>query len=169
MPSKITPNGLTKINIKSKVNFHTVNISGESTIQASIEDVWAILINPQKISNCMPGLSSWEIIESEKRFQLFIIWGEDDAPRLKVPITLEWKEITEPTFMLLSGDILVGTAVTETTGELNLTATTPTTTTIQFTAVVDPPNQMIDQMARTLAPTIANTFFKRLQQLVQSK
>ena len=147
-----------------------MNISGESTINASIDAVWDILTNPGKISNCMPGLSSWEIIEPDKRFELFVIWGDEDTPRLKVPITLEWTEFDRPTYIQLTGDILVGTVITQTTGELNLSATTRTVTTIQFTAVVDAPNQMVDQMARTLAPTIANTFFKRLQQkLTQSE
>ncbi len=142
-----------------------MKISGESIIQAPIATVWDILIDPQQISACMPGLSSWEMIEPQKKFQLFIIWGEDDAPRLKVPITLEWTKADKPTYICLTGDITVATAVTETSGELILIETTPYETTIQFTAGINAPNQMIDQMARTLAPTIANTFFKRLQQI----
>ncbi len=140
-----------------------MKISGESSIQAPIETVWQTLTDPEQLSQCMPGLSNWEIVEPQKRFNLYVLWGQDDAPRLKVPITLEWTEMEMPTYMLLTGTILVGTAVTETTGTLHLTATTPHQTNIQFTASVDAPNQMIDQLARSLAPTIANTFFKNLQ------
>ena len=117
-----------------------MKISGESTIQAPIETVWQTLTNPQKLSQCMPGLADWEIIEPQKQFKLYIIWGQDDAPRLKVPITLEWTERDKPTYMLLTGTILVGTAVTPATGTLILTATTPHQTTIQFTATIDAPN-----------------------------
>lgn len=143
-----------------------MKISGESLIKAPINTVWQILADPQQISHCMPGLSGWEIIEPGKQFKLFVIWGEDDAPRLKVPVTLTWAEVDEPRYMFLTGEILVGTAVTNTTGTLNLTPTTPTQTTIQFTSTVTAPNQMVDQIARTLAPTIANTFFKNLQKAV---
>ena len=143
-----------------------MKISGESSIQAPIAIVWQTLTNPEQLSQCMPGLSKWEMIEPQKRFKLYIIWGQDDAPRLKVPVTLEWTELESPTYMLLTATILVGTAVTETTGTLNLTPTTPRQTNIQFTATVNAPNQMIDQLARSLAPTIANTFFKNLQKAV---
>ena len=142
-----------------------MKISGESTIQAPNTTVWQILADPQSISQCMPGLSSWEIIEPDKQFQLFVIWGQDDAPRLKVPITLTWTEVDEPRYMLLTGAISVGTAVTNATGSLTLSPTTPTQTTIQFTATIDAPNPMVDQIARTLAPTIAKTFFKNLQKV----
>lgn len=72
----------------------------------------------------------------------------------------------EPRYMFLTSAILVGTAVTNATGTLNLKPATLTQTTIHFTATIDAPNQMVDQIARTLAPTIANTFFKNLQKAV---
>ncbi len=143
-----------------------MKISGESLINAPIATVWQTLADPQQISQCMPGLSGWEIIEPDKQFKLFVIWGEDEAPRLRVPITLTWAEVDEPRYMFLTSAILVGTAVTNATGTLNLKPATLTQTTIHFTATIDAPNQMVDQIARTLAPTIANTFFKNLQKAV---
>lgn len=63
-----------------------MKISGESLINAPIATVWQTLADPQQISQCMPGLSGWEIIEPDKQFKLFVIWGEDEAPRLRVPL-----------------------------------------------------------------------------------
>lgn len=141
-----------------------MKMSGTTTLHAPIDQVWLVLTDPEQLSHCLPGLSSWETVEPEQAFRLFIIWGDDNSPRLKVPILLRWTYQQPPTELHLSGQITTGSTVTEANGTLCLTAVSVTQTDIDFTAVVEPAHPMIDQMARNLAPQIANAFFKRLQQ-----
>ena len=46
-----------------------MQLEGDVVIQASQQDTWEFLTNPDTVSQCAPGLKSVEVIEPDKKFK----------------------------------------------------------------------------------------------------
>jgi carbon monoxide dehydrogenase subunit G len=150
-----------------------MKITGTVTFSTPPHLVWATLTDPEALSQCMPGLQKWHIIQPDKRFQLILSWGDSAN---KIPIILEWTELTPPHHLKLIGQTQMGGAHIQVTGEFLLTNSQenagqePDTqeTVLQFTAVIEAHNKFWQQIISNAAPKVAETFFNCIKQKMTS-
>ncbi|MCP4361854.1 MAG: hypothetical protein GY796_27900 [Chloroflexi bacterium] len=144
-----------------------MNISGATTLPASTVKIWAILTDPQKVSQCAPGIADWNIRIPNQEFELLIRWDSGLSAPLTFPVTLQWTNLIPPQQMNLTAAIQVGSQTITVTGQLQLIPLTDKETEMQFTAVLHTTNPLITQIARNTAPKYIDTFCLRLQQMAK--
>jgi carbon monoxide dehydrogenase subunit G len=71
-----------------------MEFKGQEKIAAPQETVWAYLTDPNKISECAPGLQSVEVIDDE-RFKMVVRVGVGPV-RSEFDLTCTWTELSEP-------------------------------------------------------------------------
>src|SRR5690348_11846154 len=73
-----------------------MRLQGSTTIHAVRERVWQCLTDAEQISQCAPGLESYEVIEPDKRFRITARIGFGSM-KLKFLIDVEWLDMRAPT------------------------------------------------------------------------
>ncbi len=144
-----------------------MNISGATMLPASIFQVWAILTDPQKVSQYAPGVTNWNIRIPNQEFELLIRWNSGPSPPLTFPIILQWTELIPPQQMNLAAAIQIGSQTIAATGQLQLITLSDNETEMRFTAVLHTTNPLITQIARNTAPKYIDTICLRLQQMAK--
>lgn len=136
---------------------------------APATQVWRVLVTPEEISACVPGLRSWQTIEPNRQFKLLLAWGSQAYP-VYMPILLTWTAVTPPTQLTLCAEAALMNQIITTTGALQLESATTTTTDISFTIVpqINRENSFIEQLIRQAAPRFIDTFFKNIQTHLQN-
>ena len=81
-----------------------MRFDGTVTIQAPREKVWQYLTDPEKVSECAPGLESVEVLVPNERFRAIASVGFG-AVKARFTVDAEWTELDAPTRarMKLSG------------------------------------------------------------------
>jgi carbon monoxide dehydrogenase subunit G len=135
-------------------------ITGAVHFNTSTAQIWRFFTTPAWLSNCLPGLTAWEVIEPDKKFHLRLLWGAgDNTAGFQIPVLLEWTELVPPWWMSLNAHAMFGGVPIPGAGSFRLTPLAATQTELDFSAEFTPPNKMLDQLIRTAAPKLIDTFF----------
>lgn len=135
--------------------------AGNVLINAPSESVWAMLLNPYELSQCMPGLTSWRVVTPQQAFQLYIAWSVTDAGQIEFPVLLEWVRLDHNSHMQLNASATVGSSThISANGAITLTAVSPTQTDLAFSATVVTPNKIMDRLVHTAVPKLTAAFFQ---------
>jgi len=139
----------------------TVNIAAKQTA------VWHILTTPAIVSQCAPRLHSWQILDTNRQFQLQFAWGSGSNTIL-VPLQLTWQTITPPSLLTWQADVKMGSTTLLFTGEFRLTSPTPQVTTLTFAVNMPPQNKLLQQMIQTAVPRFIDTFFSCIKKTAEA-
>jgi carbon monoxide dehydrogenase subunit G len=139
-----------------------MNLSGTVPFTASPTAVWRLLTTPEQLCACMPGLQDWQAI-SDQHFQLNIAWQFGPDVQKPVPVTIRWNQLRPPSRLDTTAVFHLNQQQVEINGRFTLTPATPRTTELQFKIEINSPNPFIDQLARSLAPRLIDTYFACLQ------
>lgn len=137
-----------------------MQITGAVEFQAAPQAVWRQLVDPQALSQCTPGLATWEAVEPNKQFMVQLHWMVDRKNRLQFPATITWETLRPPALLVLSLEAQIGGQPVTAAGTIALKERTPADTLLEFTVEVEPPNKMLAQMMAGLAPRFIDGFFK---------
>ena len=129
--------------------------------------VWHTLTTPTIVSQCTPRLHGWAALETDTRFQLQFSWGGSNNTII-IPLLLIWQTVTPPTLLQWHGQAQMGRTTIPLQGEFHLCAPTGNQTTLTFTAQVDPPNKLLQQMIQTAAPRLIDSFFSCLKKSAEA-
>lgn len=141
-----------------------LQISGTVPFATSPNQLWDILIDPPRLSACVPGLQRWETIEPNRTFTLWLGWQSDQS---LIPVTLIWEKQTPPTEFIFRGQVAFGSVPFPTDGSIHLQETAVSQTDLHFTLTLHTDNKMIWQIATTLIPKAADAFFSCLKKQLQ--
>jgi len=72
-----------------------MHFDGTVSIRAPRQKVWEFLTDPQKVSECAPGLEKLEIVEPEKKFRATTSVGFG-AVKVRFVNDVEWVEMDPP-------------------------------------------------------------------------
>jgi carbon monoxide dehydrogenase subunit G len=146
-----------------------MNISGTALVMAPAAQVWQVLISPEEISACVPGLTSWQTVQPNQQFSLLLAWGRPPHT-VYIPILLTWTAVTPPPHLALYAEATLMNQTITTLGNLHLHSATPTTTHIGFTVTpqTSQENSFIKQLIRQTAPRFIDAFFKNIQTHLQN-
>jgi carbon monoxide dehydrogenase subunit G len=139
-----------------------MNLSGTVPFTASQTAVWRLLTTPEQLCNCMPGLQDWQAV-ADHHFQLNIAWQFGPDGQKPVPVTIRWTQLIPPIRLDTTAVFHLNQQQVDVNGRFTLTPVTPHTTELHFKAEVNSPNPFIDQLARSLAPRLIDTYFACLQ------
>lgn len=137
-----------------------MRITGSVEFQTSPQAVWEQLVKPQALSQCTPGLATWEMVEPDKTFRVLLYWMLDRKNRIQIPMTIVWERLEPPQHMALRVEALAGDQPILATGTLTLTPQAPADTVLAFAVEITPANKMIAQLITGLAPRFIDGFFK---------
>lgn len=74
-----------------------MKLEGTTSIHAPIEKVWSVLVNPDQVSQCAPGLVSMEVIEPNQRFKALAGVGFGSV-KLTFDVDVEFVELAQPSY-----------------------------------------------------------------------
>ena len=148
---------------KTNQSLKPMRYKGSTDISAPNQTVWAALIDPHQMSTCMPGITSWHVVEENKVFQLNVSWGVDSERKINLPARIVWESLHPPNKMVLVGETAVNQLPITTKGTITLTPRSPAITTLAFHAEVTTPHRMLDRMVHQAAPPLIAKFFKCLK------
>ena len=136
----------------------------QGTIQFAARQtaVWHTLITPTLVSQCTPHLKSWSELSTNNQYHLQFSWGSGSSG-VSIPLLLTWQTVIPPNQLQWQGEAQMGSALILINGSFHLSAPTPTATTLAFTAELDAPNKLLQQMLQTTAPRLLENFFRCLK------
>ena len=76
------------------------HFEGEVLINATREQVWAFLMDPYKVGQCMPGVESIEVVDGERKFHAVISIGFGSV-KARFKGDAEFVEVEEPNWATL--------------------------------------------------------------------
>lgn len=142
-----------------------MRLSGSVVLAAPPQQVWAFLLNPAQISQCMPGLQNWHVLEENKKFHLQLAWKLSPTNQIKFPTTLEWDKLSAPDMLRVKTVTIISKEEIHSTGTITLAPQAHSNDTdLAFTAEITPPNPFLAQMIRNTAPKLIDAFFKQFKQ-----
>jgi carbon monoxide dehydrogenase subunit G len=112
-----------------------LEFSGVQTLPMPREEVWAYLLNTKKVASCAPGFESIDELADE-RWKAIV--GASIGPikaRFTMDVTRSGME--EPERMMLTGRGNAPGSTVEVSGAMRLSAPTPDTTRMDWTASLD--------------------------------
>lgn len=137
--------------------------TGNVLIPSPPTDVWSALIDPEQMSQCMPGLTTWRTVQPQKVFQLHLAWATETSQPIQVPVRIEWLQQTAVRYLQLTATTtLGGTHQIVATGDVTLTPT-DNGTDLAFSADVTTPNPVMDRLVHTAVPKLTANFFHCLK------
>ena len=72
-----------------------MKLEGSVNIEAPRQKVWDFLTDPEKVSQCAPGLQSMQVVEPDKKFQAVASVGFGSV-KATFTTDVEWVELDEP-------------------------------------------------------------------------
>lgn len=152
-----------------------MHVSATVPLPASPERIFALLVNPQSASACVPGLNRWQPLELPNHFRLWLDWrahlpastfraqiadGPDwNQASAGVPILLVWETVTPPSHLAISAQVEWRDTAVPLNGVVDLTPTGPATTDLTFRLDLHTTNKLLMQMAANIIPKTADAFF----------
>lgn len=140
-----------------------MEIRGQCQLPASPAAVWHYLATPEQISQCVPGLVSWETLEPDKRFQLWLRWAFAPASQPLVPLALTWMEQQPPESLRLQMAAQLGPQSVQAVAQLTLHWVSPQQTQLDFVVTIDTANRFTQQIIRSRSLKVIDAFFSEMQ------
>jgi hypothetical protein len=142
-----------------------MNISGVVPFIAPAAAVWQLLTTPEQLCGCMPGLQAWRPV-TDHHFELDLTWQFGPNGQKPIPVTITWTRLHPPTELETTAVIIFNRLPIHIDGRLTLNATSPVGSEVYFNITVNSPNAFIDQLARSLAPRLIDSYFACLKNRV---
>jgi len=96
-----------------------MEFSGTQTIATPIKDVWAFLMDVNKVASCAPGFQSLEVMENE-HWKAVVAVGVG-AVKAKFTLDVTRPEVEEPTRMVVKGRGKAPGSAVDMSGDMQLT------------------------------------------------
>ncbi len=97
-----------------------MEFSGTQTIVAPVDDVWAFLMDVNKVASCAPGFQSLEVLEDE-HWKAVVAVGVG-AVKAKFTLDVTRPEVEEPTRMVVKARGKAPGSAVDMSGDMQLTA-----------------------------------------------
>lgn len=137
-----------------------MHIAATVPLPAAPERVWALLINPDAVSQCVPGLRQWRALEADHDYRLWINWRvTDGASPEGVPVRLTWQSLTPPEQFTITAEVAWRETAVPVTGVVDLIPTSRVSTDLTFRLDLHTENKLLMQMAANIVPKAADAFF----------
>jgi uncharacterized protein len=111
-----------------------MEFSGSQTISAPIEQVWAFLLDVNKVAGCAPGFQNLEVLGDE-RWKAVVAVGVGPV-KAKFTLDVTRPEQHEPELMTMKGRGKAPGSAVDLTGEMHLTALDADQTRMDWSATV---------------------------------
>jgi uncharacterized protein len=146
-----------------------MEFSGTQTIDASIEKVWAYLLDVNKVAACAPGFQSLEELGDE-RWKAVVSVGVG-AIKAKFTMDVTRADLREPEHMVVKGRGKAPGSAVELSGDMHLTALDGNQTQMEWKAIVIISGTIASVGARLLQGTaekLTGQFFNCLKTKLQT-
>src|SRR5438105_1054693 len=146
-----------------------MEFSGTQTIAAPIEDVWAFLMDVNKVASCAPGFQSLEVLDNE-HWKAVVAVGVG-AVKAKFTLDVTRPEVEEPTRMVVKGRGKAPGSAVDMSGDMQLTALDSGETRMDWKASVVVSGTIASVGARLLQGTaerLTGQFFNCLKTSLQA-
>ncbi len=146
-----------------------MEFSGIQTIEVPIEQVWAFLLDVNKVAACAPGFQSLETLEDEH--WKAIISVSVGPVKAKFTLDVTRPEIREPELMVVKGRGKAPGSAVELSGTMHLSALSPTQTSMDWSANVVVSGTIASIGARLMKSTaekLTGQFFTCLKSKLQA-
>ena len=144
-----------------------MHFRGTVEFAAAQTAVWQALTTPQIVSQCTPRLQGWSMLDKETQFHLQFVWGSGRST-IHIPILLDWQTITPPSYLQWQAQAKMGNTILPLQGDFHLNRADTGQTCLNFTAHLEPPNKLLEQMLQTSAPKLINSFFSCLKKTAEA-
>lgn len=146
-----------------------MNFQGIVNIRAPQQTVWEFLTNPEKVSQCAPGVNAFEVVEPGKKFRAGVEVGFGSI-KAKFLMDVEWIKLDEPNIASLRAHGRAPASAVEARSEMHLSTMPDGSTNLNWTADVDIMGT-IASLANRLAPTVTKKlsaeFFKTVKKKIE--
>jgi carbon monoxide dehydrogenase subunit G len=146
-----------------------MEFSGTQTIAAPIEEVWAFLMDVNKVASCAPGFQSLEVL-GEEHWKAVVAVGIG-AVKAKFTLDVTRPEMQEPSHMIVKARGKAPGSAVDMSGDMNLTPLEDGQTRMDWTANVIVSGTIASVGARLLKGTaekLTGQFFDCLRTKLQT-
>ena len=146
-----------------------MKMSGTVSIKAPRQKVWDFLTDPEKVSQCAPGVEKVEVVEAGKKFRATAAIGFGSI-KAKFSGDAEWVELEAPTRAKVKAHGSAPGSAADVTSEMNLVENADGTTDMNWTADVVVLGQLASLAARMMAPVsqkLTEQFFECAKQKIE--
>src|SRR5262245_7803619 len=112
-----------------------MKMSGTVTIKAPRQKVWDFLTDPEKVSQCAPGVETVEVVEPGRKFRATAAIGFGSI-KAKFSGDAEWVELDAPNRAKVKAHGSAPGSAADVTSEMNLSDGADGTTQMDWTADV---------------------------------
>lgn len=144
-------------------------LEGKVSINAPREKVWDFLTDPEKVSACVPGLESMEIIEPDRKFRAKAQVGLGTV-KVKFDADVEWLELEVPSYAKMSGRGTAPGSAGNATAEMTLIENSDGTTDLEWKADVTVGGtiaSLASRLMKSVSQKLSNTFFECVRDRVE--
>lgn len=128
-----------------------MKLSGSVTIKAPRQKAWDFLTDPNKVTECAPGVEKVEVIEPGKKFRATAAIGFGSV-KAKFAGDAEWVELDAPQRAKVKAHGSAPGSAADVTSEMNLSENPDGTTEMNWTADIVVLGQLASLAARLMAP-----------------
>src|SRR5215469_5184761 len=146
-----------------------MEFSGNQTVAAPIEKVWAFLMDVNNVAACAPGFQSLEVLEDE-RWKAVVAVGVG-AVKAKFTLDVTRPEMQEPEHMTMKGRGKAPGSAVDLSGDMHLTEISSDETQMDWKATVVVSGTIASVGARLLQGTaerLTGQFFDCLKSKLQT-
>lgn len=146
-----------------------MEINGEVNIQAPREKVWEFLLDAEKVSECVPGLESLEIIVPGEKFLAKAQVGLGTV-KVKFEAEVEWFDLEPPAKARMRGRGTAPGSAGDATAEMTLENGPDGSTDLIWTADVNVAGtiaSLASRMMKSVSKKLAKNFFDCVKEGVE--
>ena len=147
-----------------------MHLEGTVNIKASRETVWQFLTDPNKVSQCAPGVETVEIVEPEKKFRTVAAIGFGTV-KARFAGDAEFLELEAPNRAKIKGHGNAPGSATDVTSEMFLSDGPEGSTEMRWTADIVVLGQLASLAARMMAPVsqkLTEQFFSCVKKKIEA-
>lgn len=147
-----------------------MELSGEVNIRASQEEVWEFLLDAEKVSECVPGLESLEILVPGEKFQAKAQVGLGTV-KVKFEAEVEWFDLEPPVKARMRGRGTAPGSAGDATAEMILGEGPDGSTDLVWTADVNVAGtiaSLASRMMKSVSKKLAKNFFDCVKEKVEA-
>lgn len=146
-----------------------MELNGEVNIRAPREKVWAFLLDAEKVSECVPGLESLEMIVPGEKFRAKAQVGLGTV-KVKFEAQVEWFDLEPPTKARMRGSGTAPGSAGDATAEMTLKDGPDGSTDLIWTADVNVAGtiaSLASRMMKSVSKKLAKNFFDCVKEKIE--
>jgi uncharacterized protein len=148
-----------------------VHFEGNLSIQAPREKVWSFLTDPEKVSNCAPGLEKLDVVEPGKRFRATTSVGFGSV-KVRFVNDVEWVEMDAPNMARMKAHGTAPGSGVDATTSMTLTDGSEGVTDLAWTADINVVGTVASMAARLMGGVtkkMTAAFFDKVREQIETK